>query len=130
MDEFEALGAAIVVVSFAQPERLAHYQKIHQWRFTLLADPDRSTYSCFGLRRLPWYRVFSFPTMRLYFEKLRKGRRIESYGKDDYLQGGGDFLLNDKGLVLFEHRSRDPSDRPAVTTLIEIARRANGKVKG
>ncbi len=127
MDQFKALGATIIVVSFAQPERLAYYQKIHQWPFTLLADPDRSAYSYFGLKRLSWYRVFSFSTMRLYLEILRKGRRVENYGKDDYLQSGGDFLLNDKGLILFEHRSRDPSDRPPVTTLLEIARGATGK---
>jgi hypothetical protein len=91
-DQFEERGAAIVVVSFAPPERLVTYQRIHQWPFVLLADPDRNAYRYFDLKRLPWYRVFSPSTLRLYLSLLLKGRRIQNYGKDDYFQAGGDFL--------------------------------------
>jgi hypothetical protein len=50
---------------------------------------------------------------------LLKGRRIQNYGKDDYFQAGGDFLLDREGTILFAHRSHDPSDRPAVKRLLE-----------
>ncbi len=44
---------------------------------------------------------------------------MQSYGKDDYFQAGGDFLVDRKGTVLFAHRSQDPSDRPSVRRLLE-----------
>ena len=42
-----------------------------------------------------------------------------NYGKDDYYQAGGDFLLDRQGNLLFAHRSHDPSDRPSVEKLLE-----------
>ena len=118
-DEFERRGVAIVVVSFATPERLVLYQRIHQWLFVLLADPDRSAYSYFGLKRLPWYRLLSLPTLKLYFHLLRRGRKVENYGKDDYYQAGGDFLIGRSGALFLAHRSHDPADRPSVNRLLE-----------
>jgi len=122
-EAFDKGGVTIFVVSFAQPERLVGYQQEHRWPFVLLADPDRSAYQAFGLKRLSWFRVFSLATIRLYFDLLRKGRKPRSYGKDDYYQGGGDFILNREGEVLFSHPSDDPSDRPSVARLLEEVER-------
>ncbi|MFQ5929904.1 MAG: SelL-related redox protein [Acidobacteriota bacterium] len=123
--KLEERGVAVVVVSFAEPGRLAIYQQHHQWPFVLLADPDRTAYHYFSLKRLPWFRVFSPSTLRLYFRLLRKGRKIQNYGKDDYYQAGGDFLLDREGTLVFVHRSRDPSDRPSIKRLLEEI----GKIK-
>ncbi len=112
-------GVAVVVISFAEPKGLLTYQEHHQWPFVLLADPDRSAYRHFNLNRLAWFRVFSLSTLRLYFRLLREGKKIQNYGKDDYFQGGGDFLVDRQGTVLFAHRSQDPSDRPSVQRLLE-----------
>ena len=126
-DQFEERGVEIVVVSFAKPERLVYYQQVHQWPFTLLADPNRNAYKYLGLERLPWYRVFSISTIRMYLKLLREGRTIRSYGKDDYYQAGGDFLINHDGKVLFAHRSHDPADRPSVSRLLEVIGQLRGQ---
>ena len=118
-DEFDLRGVAIVVVSFAEPERLAPYQEHHHWPFVMLADPKRIAYQAFALKRLSWFRVFSPPTLRLYFRLLREGKKFESYGKDDYYQAGGDFLIDREGNVLFAHRSQNPADRPPIEKLLE-----------
>ena len=112
-------GVAVVVVSFADPAHLVAYQEHHQWPFVLLADPDQSAYQHFNLKRLSWFRVFSPSTLKLYFRFLREGKKIQNYGKDDYYQAGGNFLLDRQGTVLFAHRSQDPSDRPSVQRLLE-----------
>ena len=39
--EFDRRGVSIAVVSFAEPSKLAHYQELHRWPFTMLADPER-----------------------------------------------------------------------------------------
>lgn len=115
---FEKKGVSVIVVSFAQPDRLAFYQREHRWPFVILADPDRKAYRAFGLKRLSWLRVFSPATIKLYWSLLRKGRKFRNYGQDDYYQGGGDFLLDRQGNVLFARPSRDPSDRPSVDCLL------------
>lgn len=126
--EFDQRGVAIVVISFAEPARLAPYQKHHQWPFVMLADPHRRSYHAFALKRLAWFRVFSPSTLRLYFKLLREGRKLQNYGKDDYYQGGGDFLLDRNGAILFAHRSEDPADRPAAAILLgEIDRVMSAK---
>ncbi len=117
--EFDQRKVAIAIVSFAEPERLELYQKHHQWPFVMLADPNRTAYKAFALGRLPWFRVFSPGTLKLYFKLLRKGKKLESYGQDDYYQAGGDFLIDGKGNILLAHRSQDPSDRPPAASLLQ-----------
>jgi hypothetical protein len=119
-DEFEARGVSIVVVSFAEPERLVRYEAQHQWPFVMLADPTRIAYDAFALKRLSWFQVFSLATVKLYWRLRREGKKREDYGRDDIYQGGGDFLLDRDGNLLFAHRSRDPADRPAAAKLLEI----------
>jgi hypothetical protein len=63
----------------------------------------------------------------MYFHLLRKGRKIEDYGKDDYYQAGGDFLVDREGNVLFAYRSHNPSDRPSVDQLLEEVRKLKEK---
>lgn len=116
--EFDRRGVAIAVVSFAEPERLIHYQQQRQWPFTLLADPKRKAYEAFALKRLSWFQVFSVTTLKLYFKLLREGMARENHGKDDIYQGGGDFLLDPAGNVLFSQRSQDPADRPSAEELL------------
>jgi peroxiredoxin len=122
--EFDRRGVSIIVISFAEPERLAPYQEQHRWPFAILADPKRIAYQAFALKRLSWFRVFSPSTLRLYFRLLREGRKLQSYGKDDYYQGGGDFLVDREGSILFAHRSKDPADRPGVEKLLQVFDRA------
>ncbi len=124
-DEFDRRGVAIVVVSFAEPARLAPYQENHQWPFVILADPKRTAYQAFALKRLSLLRVFSLSTLRLYFRLLREGQKFQNYGKDDYYQAGGDFLVDRKGNILFAHRSQDPADRPPIEKLLEAIDRTS-----
>jgi peroxiredoxin len=128
--KFDQRGVAIVVISFAAPERLLPYQKHHQWPFVILADPKRIAYHAFALQRLSLLRVFSPSTVRLYFRLLREGKKLQNYGPHDYYQAGGDFLIDRKGVTLFAHRSQDPADRPRVEPLLEAIDRhvSNGQL--
>ncbi|MDP2601027.1 MAG: SelL-related redox protein [Deltaproteobacteria bacterium] len=125
-DQFEARGVSIVVISFAEPRRLAPYEAQHQWPFVLLADPKRTAYDAFTLKRLSWLQVFSLTTLKLYWRLLREGKKREDYGKDDIYQSGGDFLIDRDGNLLFSHRSQDPADRPTAAKLLEIIDRIAG----
>jgi peroxiredoxin len=117
--EFDRRDVAIIVISFAESAKLIRYQQYDNWPFVVLADPGRTAYRAFNLTRLSLFRVFSPSTLRLYFKLVREGARVRHYGKDDYYQAGGDFLLDRDGNVLFAHRSSEPSDRPAATRLLD-----------
>jgi hypothetical protein len=117
--EFNRRGVSIIVISFAEATQLRLYQKYHDWRFAVLADPKRIAYKAFNLRRLSWWRVFSPVTLKLYWKLLRQGKRRQDYGKDDIQQAGGDFLVDRAGNVFFAHRSREPSDRPTAEKLLQ-----------
>ena len=123
-DEFDRRGIAVVLVSFADPERLAVYQERHHWPFPILADPERIAYRAFALNRLSWLQVFSLSTLKLYLRLLREGKRLQNYGKDDYYQSGGDFLVDGERNIIFAYRSEDPADRPPLEKLLEIVDRA------
>ena len=119
-NEFDQRGVTVAVVSFADPAKLVPYQKLHQWPFTILADPQRVAYRKFNLNRLSWFHVFSPATLKLYWKLLREGMKREDYGKDDIYQSGGDFLLDRDGNILFAHRSQNPSDRPSASRLLQV----------
>ena len=77
----------------------------------MLADPKRIAYQAFGLKRLSWFRVFSPSTLTLYIRLLRTGKKLQSYGKDDYYQAGGDFLVDHE--VIFFRTSESGPGGPA-----------------
>jgi hypothetical protein len=63
-----------------------------------------------------------------YFQLLRNGMKQSPYGGEDIFQGGGDFLVDRSGNILFAHRSRNPADRPRPETLLrEIDRAINAR---
>lgn len=118
--EFDRRGVSVVVVSFAEPTKLVHYQELHRWPFPIFADPERKAYRAFDLQRLSLFRVFSPVTLKRYLQLLFKGMKQEPYGGEDIYQSGGDFLLDREGNILFAHRSQDPADRPAPAKLLEV----------
>jgi peroxiredoxin len=117
--EFSGRGAAVFVVSFAEPEKLIRYRDLHRWPFAILADPQRHAYRAFGLERLSWRRLLSLSTLKLYSRLLRAGMKRQYYGREDIFQSGGDFLIDCAGDILFAHRSADPADRPSAQAIIQ-----------
>ena len=117
--EFDRRGTRIVIVSFREASRLREYQERRRWPFPVLADPDRKVYRTFGLPKFKLCRVFSPSTIKLYRQLIRRGLKREQYDGADIFQSGGDFLLNRDGKILYAHRSKDPADRPTVSTLLQ-----------
>ena len=116
----------MAVISFANPATVAAYQQELNWPFPVFSDPTRSIYRALGLKRLPWFRVFSPATLALYLRLLKENRRPKRYGDADIYQGGGDFLINRQGEILFSYPSRDPADRPTLGMLLEVIERGIG----
>jgi peroxiredoxin len=123
LDEFRRLGAEVIVVSFAQPDRLTQYLAARPWPFQVLADPSRSAYRAFGLGSATWTQLLKPRVIAKYLGLILRGR-MPHMAHEDVHQLGGDFVFDRGGRVVFEYRSRDPADRPSISELLDAVRQA------
>lgn len=118
-DGFAARGCSVLVVVQAKPEFLAHYLTRRSYGVAFASDPERVVYRAFGLERTP-FRTFLRPRVLLgYLAGMLRGYAPRTpYQGEDVFQLGGDFILDNAGRISFAYRSRNPTDRPAVSRLL------------
>jgi peroxiredoxin len=121
LGEFRSLGARVIALSFVEPKRLRAYLDRHPSSIPVLADPQRHAYQAFGLGRATWFELVRLRVIARYVWLILRGRRPRM-AQEDVHQLGGDFVLDRSGRVVFAHRSTDPSDRPAVSELLNAVR--------
>ena len=90
-----------------------------QLPFPLLSDPERDAYWAYGLRSGNLRRIFGPGTIWAYVKLLAAGQWYH-FRRSDFLQLGGDFVIDAAGVVQYEYRSAAPHDRPAVEQLVRI----------
>lgn len=117
-DRLGELGqAVVVVVTFADLDRLSAYRHHLELPFAVLADPQRAVYQAFGLGRGRWWHVYGWRTLRRYFGLLAHGGVMER-PTEDTLQLGGDFVVDRDGRLAYGYWGDGPADRPSVTDLV------------
>ncbi|MBI4041359.1 MAG: AhpC/TSA family protein [Deltaproteobacteria bacterium] len=119
LHDFKAKNMEIRVFSFADVNSLKQHQAHFQWPFPLYANPDRSLYRAFKLKKGSFTQIFHPKAVIKQFFYTLKGQKLKKPIQDIY-QLGGDFLINAKGEVVFEHRSQHPEDRPSWQRLLKI----------
>lgn len=118
----QAANSDVVAISFEGQDRLAQLARQLQLPFVVLSDPARETYRYYGLARGSWTQTFSPGTVWSYIKLLARGRRYHPR-RSDLRQMGGDFIIDARGIVRFEHRGAAPHDRPTVEQLLEVLER-------
>lgn len=119
-DEIRQLGGEVIVISFAGPERVAEYQRVHQLPFPVLADPELAAYRALGLGRAGWRKLMGWRVAVRYVALMFRGWLPRRPAKDENPhQLGGDFVLDGDGRIVYAYHSRDPADRPGVQELID-----------
>ena len=106
-----------MAISFEPQDRLFQLARQLRLPFPLLSDPERDVYRAYGLRRGRLSQLLSPGTVLAYL-KLLAGKRIYYLRWSDLRQFGGDFVIDEQGVVQFEHRSVTPQDRPSVELLL------------
>ena len=86
--------------------------------FQLLIDREKTTYGLYGLCR-SLLRTWNFKIVWSYVELIRAGRKWRGI-QGDSTQMGGDFVIDPHCVVRFAYRSHDPTDRPAIETLMAV----------
>jgi hypothetical protein len=121
--EFQAIGVGVIAVSMSRSDGVARYLAERPLPFPLLADPERSAYAALGLGRTTWSRIFRPGVMWRYTRHVLRGARIRRIPEgEDALQTGGDFLLGGDRRLRWAHTSPDPTNRPTVGQLLDVAR--------
>ena len=108
----------MVIISFGSPYNAQLWEKETQSQFTLLLDPDRNAYRAYGLER-SMLRSWGLNTFLTYSRLMLSGRKWRGI-QGDSGQLGGDFIVNANGIIRLAYYSRDPSDRPSVSHLLDI----------
>ena len=129
-EDMARLGATAVFVAFDPPNLLRRTMLADvALRYPVVLDPDRATYTAWGLVRLPWRRVWLDPEVwRTYRRIIRGGGMWRGFGSDTR-QMGGDFVIDagaggtvgaDDRVTYARPQVRD--DRPPAGTLYRHVR--------
>ncbi|MFZ5820122.1 MAG: hypothetical protein ACOYYJ_09480, partial [Chloroflexota bacterium] len=87
--------------------------------FTVLLDRDRVACKTCQLERSR-LRAYHPRVVWVYIKRwFHRGEFYDSHG-DDTSQLGGDFIVDQNGILRLVHPSHEPTDRPSVDELLEI----------
>jgi len=116
--EFEKLGAAALVISFAQSEELARFRNHLKLPFPITADPEQLAYRDYDLGKGSTWQVWHPKTVLKYLGYAASGKKIERPEKgEDLNQLGGDFVIDAQGILRYAFRSQRPDHRPPINEL-------------
>ncbi len=120
-EELDQSRAVVLGVSFEEPSVITRFTEGESLPYPILSDPERRAYRAFGLERGGTSQVWSPNALRTYARGLLRGR-LPHLPRADIAQLGGDFVLDGLGRVVYEYRSEESADRPAIDTLLDAVR--------
>lgn len=137
LDEIARTGAALLVVSFADLDKLRDWVPYFRQYFLepyykerglsltddvfshtrFLSDPKLTAYHAYGLGRNSALRVYGLRIVWQYFRWGLQRKPLRMPGGDT-LQRGGDFVVNAQMRLALAHVGHDQSDRPAASDVL------------
>ena len=123
-DRLVKLDAEVLLLTFASETQARNWQAVTRTSFPLLRDANRQVYRAYGLESSllrSWQ-----PKVWIHYARLMLGGQAWRGIQGDSGQLGGDFILDQHGVVRMAYRSQDPTDRPSVTALLAELERIAG----
>lgn len=103
----------IVVISFEEPAVVKRDRDEAQIQFRVIADPTRRLYRLFEMQRANVGQILNWRSLQGYLGLVfGKRRAVKWPSNHDYLQLGGDVVVDPLGLIQLHHTSTAPDDRP------------------
>lgn len=112
----------VLIITFGCQEGALQWLQDTSCPYDMLLDTDRRLYQAFGLGTSV-AKVWNLDVMFYYGElKASLFQLPKPYEgiKDDPLQLGGDFGLDENGTVIYLHPGKSPTDRPSVLDIIKF----------
>lgn len=116
--EIEAAGGHIVAVTQGEPQQAQALCDRFQVPFPCLADPRRSSYKAFGLKRGSVVQVLGPAVLLRGVQAALKGHHIEKTVGDAF-QMPGTFIIDGDGVVRYARYAVHAADHPAIGELVE-----------
>jgi len=120
--ELRQLGVQVLVISFATPAKVAEFLAESPQPFIVLSDDSQTAYRAFGLAKASVGSMLHPAVIGRYLLHMARGWRPKRSGGADVLQLGGDFFLDQNGVLRYAHPSAEPTDRPSAAALLQQAR--------
>ncbi len=119
-DELKRLNTEVVLISFGQQEEAREWLQEVCSSFQMLLDPERKVYRSYKLKH-SWLSSWNLKTLAYYVRALMGGREWRGIIGDS-AQLGGDFIIGQDGMFLLKHPSKEATDRPKVSDILNILR--------
>jgi peroxiredoxin len=116
--EINARHTKVVIISFGIPALVQKWIKETQSSFQFLIDLDKKAYQVYGLES-SLLRSWSPKIWLAYARLMAQGRKWRGI-QGDSGQLGGDFIVDQKGIIRMAYRSHDPADRPKIEEILHI----------
>lgn len=121
-EEFSQLDTRVLIISFGTLPAVQAWLKETCTTFDVLLDREREVYNAYGLERSFW-RSRNLKTIWKVATHRLAGRPSYHSHRDDTTQLGGDFIIDQNGILQMAYRSHDPTDRPSAKYLLEFLRK-------
>ncbi len=128
-EQFRRRRVDVVAVGFGTPEQLTEWTPVRPISLPVLVDPERKLYAALGLGRTSLLALLRPGVIAHYLRLFKRWGRPRKPQQDPW-QLGGDFLVDPSGRVLWAYRSKNPADRPSITTLLQAIDRCLGQTGG
>jgi alkyl hydroperoxide reductase subunit AhpC len=120
-NEFAEAGVQVAIVTFDADFMATAYVKQTGLQWPLLIDHERKLYRAWHFDRATWWDIYGPVSVWNYLKLIARGRKIAKPG-EDWLQLGGNVLIDPKGIVRMHHRSKTPHDRPGVQEILSVVK--------
>lgn len=110
----------VLPVTFERKEVASAYAAQLPW--PVLLDPERELYAAYGLQQRSFWQIWGPASWWGFIKLLFSGHKLH-WPTDDIYQLGGDVLIDPAGTIRLHHMSRNPMDRPSLSSLFETIRR-------
>jgi hypothetical protein len=118
---WEAYHVSIVIVSFEDELFVRRYRDESGISWPVVSDPGRELYRQFGMERASLGQILNWRSLRGYLGLVFGRRRaVKMPTNHDYLQLGGDILVDPTGIIRLAHRSETPEDRPKLADVMQL----------
>ena len=114
--EFEARNTKVTIISFGTPTLAQKWIEETQSSFHFLIDRERKAYQAYGLES-SLIRSWSPKTWFAYARLMAQGWKWRGI-QGDSGQLGGDFIVDQQGIIRMAYSSHDPTDRPTLKVIL------------
>ena len=125
-EDIKVQNAEVVVISFGAEFWVKVWQEQTQAPFPLLLDQERKAYRAYGLEQSV-LRSWGLKNLWYYAKAVVQRKPLYDSHGEDTSQLGGDFIIDNSGILRYTHPSQEPTDRPAIEQLLSILEQINAR---